>query len=75
MFHLWFCLILLDVKINLYQCQCQCHTTHLWSNNSSDRIRNKDCVASMDGTPQVPMLCLQHSKHCTLSSSNLTNTK
>ena len=24
MFHLWFCLILLDVKINLYQCQCQC---------------------------------------------------
>ena len=23
MFHLWFCLILLDVKINLYQCQCQ----------------------------------------------------
>ena len=22
MFHLWFCLILLDVKINLYQCQC-----------------------------------------------------
>ena len=21
MFHLWFCLILLDVKINLYQCQ------------------------------------------------------
>ena len=25
MFHLWFCPILLDVKINLYQCQCQCH--------------------------------------------------
>ena len=24
MFHLWFCLILLDVKINLYQCHCQC---------------------------------------------------
>ena len=24
MFHLWFCLILLDVKINLYRCQCQC---------------------------------------------------
>ena len=24
MFHLWFCLILLDVKINLYQYQCQC---------------------------------------------------
>ena len=23
MFHLWFCLILLDFKINLYQCQCQ----------------------------------------------------
>ena len=23
MFHLWFCPILLDVKINLYQCQCQ----------------------------------------------------
>ena len=24
MFHLWFCLILLDVKKNIYPCQCQC---------------------------------------------------
>ena len=30
MFHLWFCLILLDVKINLYQCQCQCQS--MWLN-------------------------------------------
>ena len=32
MFHVWFCLILLDVKINLYQCRCQCQCQGVTSN-------------------------------------------